>query len=204
MTATWKPTDLLESPVVYRTHMRLLGGRMIKRKLLERFLPTTPGLRVLDIGCGPAPDRDLMGEVEWTGLELNEKYVRYVERRLRRNDRILLGDVAKVPEFLGEVFDVVLLSGVLHHLTDEQAQGVLENCSPLLDHDGFVLTIDPVRTTGASRLERLLLDADRGNYIRDKTGYDRLVPSSLGRVESSVHHGLGWLPQAQRVSVLRR
>jgi 2-polyprenyl-3-methyl-5-hydroxy-6-metoxy-1,4-benzoquinol methylase len=185
-------------------HQRLLGGRSIKKKLFAEFLLTGSGVRLLDIGCGPAPDRDLMGDVEWVGLELEEKYVRYVNKRLRPGDLIVQGGVDDLSSLhLGD-FDVILLSGVLHHLSDTEAVGVLQDCLRVLAPHGSVITIDPVRTTSASSLETFLINSDRGKHIRKPEEYESLIPSEYGRTKNHVRHGLGWLPQATRVSILKK
>jgi SAM-dependent methyltransferase len=184
-------------------HMRLLGGRTIKRKIFAEFLPTSSDTRILDIGCGPAPDRDLMGNVKWVGLELEEKYVRYVKRRLRAEDRIIHGGVDALSELSLENFDIVLLSGVLHHLTDAEVVAVLGDCLRVLGPSGSVITIDPVRTPSASWLETFLIDSDRGKFIRKLEAYDSLIPKDFADSQVHVRHGLGWLPQAQRISILK-
>lgn len=184
-------------------HMHLLGGRSIKKKAFAEFLPTDSGTRILDIGCGPAPDRDLMGDVTWVGLELEQKYVQYVKKRLRTGDQIVHGGVDVLDSLNLGNFDVVLLSGVLHHLSDGEVKGVLEDCLKVLGPHGSVITVDPVRTSSASRLETFLINADRGKYIRFQEQYDVLIPPGFTKTEVHIRHGLGWLPQAQRISILR-
>lgn len=196
-------STVLSSPFAYKMHMRILGGRTIKKKIFSEFLPTEPGTRILDIGCGPAPDRDLMGDVIWVGLELEQKYVKYVESRIRSGDQIVHGGVDVLNSLNIGNFDVVLLSGVLHHLTDIEVKGVLEDCLKVLGPYGSVITVDPVRTSSASRLETFLINSDRGKYIRHQEDYDRLIPSEFTKTDIHIRHGLGWLPQAQRVSILK-
>jgi SAM-dependent methyltransferase len=184
--------------------MRVLGGRTIKRKIFDAFFPKELGLQVLDIGCGPAPDRDLLGDVQWTGLELEVKYVEYVEKRLRPGDQIVHGGVDTLCELKKNDFDLVLLSGVLHHLDNQQVKKLLGDCTNVLSQSGKILTIDPVRTPDASRLELYLLQSDRGKHIRTVDEYDALIPDCFNNNQIEVIKNLGWLPQAQRVSILQR
>jgi len=195
---------VLASPFAYRTHMKLLGGRSIKAAILRRHLNVAPQSNLLDVGCGPAPDRDLLGPVRWTGVDMEEHYVEYVRRHLRANDRVILGDVSTIRTLLGETFEVVLLSGVLHHLDDDKASQLLSDCLDVLSDNGYILTIDPVRIPGKSRLERFLINMDRGEYIRSEKGYYDLVPSKFGSFESHVYPDLGWLPQTQHVAILKK
>lgn len=197
-------SQLLSSPQLYLLHTRILGGRITKKIIFREHLKSEPGLRVLDVGCGPATDRDLLGNVRWTGLDFEPRYVKYARKRLQRGDQILLGDVEAISKVLDDQFDLVLLAGVLHHLDDVQVNQVLNDSAKLLSSNGRIMTIDPVRTASAGRIEVFLLNADRGKYIRSSVQYNSLTPNSLITVSETVHDRLSWIPQATRVSFLKK
>jgi len=194
----------LSHPTMYKLQQLIFGGRRMKKLIFRKYLPLAPRLRVLDVGCGPAPDRDLLGDVCWTGIDLEMRYVQYVTKRLRPGDRILHGDVDLLGHIHHGQFDLILISGVLHHLPNNSARSLLSNCYQQLSAHGLVVSIDPVRTSHASWLETLLIDSDRGKFVRDRDGYRSLIPSYYIRQESFIEEGLSWVPQATIVFCLHK
>jgi 2-polyprenyl-3-methyl-5-hydroxy-6-metoxy-1,4-benzoquinol methylase len=196
---------LLRVPFMYQMSQLFFGGRTIKKHVFENYWTSHPGMKILDVGCGPAQDRDLLGNnVFWTGLETSEQYVRSVKKSLRPNDLILHGDVSALLDLNINNFDVVLLSGVLHHLNDDLAKNLLSDCSKVLVPNGKIFTIDPVRMPGASKLEVYLIDSDRGEFVRTNEEYDQLIPPAVSQKFTEVVQGIGFLPQSTRVAIISK
>jgi hypothetical protein len=63
---------------------------------------------------------------------------------------------------------------------------------------GRFFTIDPCYAAGQSPIAKLLIDNDRGQFVRDEAGYRRIV-SGLGKVEAELHHDLLRVPYTQLV-----
>lgn len=195
---------LLSHPKLYKLQQVASGSRSQKRYLFKTYLSLSKGMKLLDVGCGPAPDRDLLGEIQWTGIDHEERYVNYVKKVMPMGDNIILGGVATLDQISEGEFDVVLLSGVLHHIDDLSATLLLQNCHRILKPGGMVTAIDPVRTDHSSWLEKLLIESDRGEYIRTFDQYQTLFPASFHKKESFIEEGLSWLPQATLVSRLQK
>lgn len=197
--------SLLNAPFMYRMSQLLFGGRSLKKYVFANYWVSYPGMKILDIGCGPAQDRDLLGsDTLWTGLETSEKYVRSVKKSLRPNDSIFHGDVSTLLELGLADFDVVLLSGVLHHLDDKLAIALLTDCSKVLNSSGKIFTIDPVRVPKASKLEVYLINSDRGKFVRTNIAYDQLIPTNISRKSIEVVKSVGFLPQSTRVAIISK
>ena len=196
---------LLRVPFMYRLSQLLFGGRSIKKHVFNNYWSSYPGMRILDVGCGPAQDRDLLGvDVFWTGLETSEQYVRSVNRSLRRNDSIFQGDVSTLLDLKITSFDVVLLSGVLHHLNDDLVKTLLSDCTKVLVPNGKIFMIDPVRMPGTSKLEEYLINSDRGKFVRSNKEYDQLIPHAFSQKSIEVVNNVGFLPQSTRVAIISR
>ena len=196
---------LLRVPFMYRLSQLLFGGRSIKKHVFNNYWSSYPGMRILDVGCGPAQDRDLLGvDVFWTGLETSEQYVRSVNRSLRRNDSIFQGDVSTLLDLKITSFDVVLLSGVLHHLNDDLVKTLLSDCTKVLVPNGKIFMIDPVRMPGTSKLEEYLINSDRGKFVRSNKEYDQLIPHAFSQKSIGVVNNVGFLPQSTRVAIISR
>lgn len=194
---------MLRVPFMYRLSQQIFGGRSVKKHVFKKYWISHPGMKILDIGCGPAQDRDLLGnDVFWTGLETSEQYVRSVKKSLRPSDSIYQGDVSALLELNLTDFDVVLLSGVLHHLDDNLASSLLFDCQGVLKPGGRIFTIDPVRVPEASKFETYLINSDRGKFVRSNEEYDRLIPHTFSQKSVGIVKNVGLLPQSTRVAII--
>ena len=109
---------------------------------LERVLPLSPSLRVMDLGCGEgrltlalAPR---VGRA--VGFDLSTSLVARATEEARRQglENTHFEARALGEPFGAERFDVVLLSGVLNYLDDAAAQGALERASEALVPGGLL------------------------------------------------------------------
>ncbi|MGF1467522.1 MAG: glycosyltransferase [Sandaracinaceae bacterium] len=131
----------------------------LERAHLLRVLPLTGRERVLDLGGGAgrlalwlAPR---VGEVVL--VDRSEALLARAKDRARRegvgNVRFVHADVASyAPE--PEGFDVVLLFGVLTHLTDREVDGVVDRVADALRLHGRLAVKEPVTTDGVPREDR--------------------------------------------------
>src|SRR5262249_27275116 len=107
-------------------------------------------------------------------------------------------DVGSVKaETLGR-FDLAFSFGVLHHLSDEIVARVVELVRKAVRPGGRFVTIDPCYVAGQNAIAKLLIDNDRGEFVRDRDGYTRLM-AGLGDVSATVHHDLLRIPYTQVV-----
>jgi hypothetical protein len=73
-----------------------------------------------------------------------------------------------------------MMNGVLHHIADEELRGTLANVRDVLKSDGILFTLDGCYREGQSRIAKWQLDNDRGEFVRNRDGYDQ-VPSGAFR-----------------------
>lgn len=97
---------------------------------------------------------------------------------------------------LGE-FDVILISAVLHHLTDDEIGSMLKHASTILKPDGRLVSIDPTIDDGQHPLARLIARLDRGRYVRTTDRYRELVQRQFTPVEIIIRHDLLRIPYTQ-------
>jgi len=111
--------------------------------------------------------------------------------------RFLCLDVAdERVQNLGE-FDVILISAVLHHLTDDEIGSMLKHASTILKPDGRLVSIDPTIDDGQHPLARLIARLDRGRYVRTTDRYRELVQRQFTPVEIIIRHDLLRIPYTQ-------
>lgn len=184
----------VQEPESYNLLQRAVGSDRVWKVFVGEHLRPRPGMRVLDIGCGPAEVLSYIREVEYLGIEPHKPYVDGARRRYGVGGRFRQ---ARVEELVAEgeaPFDAVLLLGVLHHLDDADAAAVLASARRLVAPGGRLLTLDGCYAPGQSRVTRALFWADRGDFTRDEAGYRRLVEAEFGAVRSSLRHDLLRLP----------
>jgi len=138
----------------------LLNGTRAMRETAAA-LAAGPGERVLDFGCGCGGfSATVPGE--YVGIDLDPDYIAFARWRWgnarRRFERVRLEELAD-----DERFDAAIIASALHHLSDDLADRILGRLARLVRSRVVVLDLDP---EAANRLQRVLLDRDRGEYIR--------------------------------------
>ena len=68
-----------------------------------------------------------------------------------------------------------MMNGVLHHIADEELRETLANVRDALKSDGILFTLDGCYREGQSRIAKWLLDNDRGEFVRNRDGYDQVT-----------------------------
>src|SRR6266478_6579280 len=120
-----KPRDglyfLLSLPSVYRLFRTIVQGDGC-RVYVSEYVRPVPGEKVLDIGCGPGDILENVPAVDYLGFDINPKYVEAAQKRFGRRGRFFCGDVGLTAiDQEAASFDLVLATGVLHHLDDNHA-----------------------------------------------------------------------------------
>jgi len=102
------------------THWWNVGARHIYRRLLDLgVVPNKEQLRMLDIGCGPGANLELLGEYgRITGLDVSAQALMKIAARPAMG--LVQASVDALP-FAADSFDGVHLLGVIEHLDDDLA-----------------------------------------------------------------------------------
>lgn len=170
---------LFEYPFVYRWFHRVFSGS--KHHALSSHL-SAPGAgrprRVLDLGCGPGQDAVLFRDrsrYKYLGVDINPKYVAIASKVYGMDFRV--ADVTDADEIKG-AFDIVLMNSLIHHLSPEEAHTLLTSARGALAEGGECLVLDmiyPAVSRPSNRVNRLLIDLDRGRHCRSERELDLLL-----------------------------
>jgi ubiquinone/menaquinone biosynthesis C-methylase UbiE len=142
------------------------------RATIRSRLRVRQGLRTLDLGCGPGAFADVFAGDDYVGVDMNPRYIDHA--RKTRQGAFIVGDARRV-ELPDARFDQILIFGLLHHLSDEDARAVLGECRRLLVGGGRVLVIEDI--PAISRLNligHLIHQVENGEFIRPVAEYQRL------------------------------
>ena len=201
--------SVLESPWIYSTFQNLVSKKPIWPDLIEEFLPRgEEPSRVLDIGCGPATF--LHGnwlpieQKNFVGIDPSPEYI--ARARTDFPEAEFIEGTAETVSLGDRRFDLVVMSGVLHHLGDPEAARAMKYAVDHLAEGGTVITIDPVIFPGQNPFARWMALADRGQNVRS---VDRLAElwsknANGGHLTTSVEHGYLRVPYNHVVCVVRK
>ena len=186
---------ILSLPAGYRLLRRVVGGGGLWRTYLETYVAPVPGEKGLDIGCGPADVLQYLPQVDYTGVDHSEKYIRSAQARYGNRGRFWCGDVSRVAlEQERGTFSLALATGVVHHLNDTQASDLFSLASRALRPHGRLITFDGCFVPGQSTVARWILAQDRGKFVRSRAEYERLASAAFSRVEGYLRHDLLRIP----------
>ena len=148
---------------------------------------------MIDFGCGTADILDYLPPVKYFGFDISPDYIDAAQRRF--GDRahfecrmITEQDAPNLPKF-----DIALAIGVLHHLGDEMAKAMLRTGFAVINKGGRLVTIDPCLDPDQNALAHFLVSRDRGQNVRDLTGYSSLAKSVFTNTTAIVRHR-AWIP----------
>ena len=182
---------VLGNTLVYKMFKNLVSPPHLVAKTVEEFLQISDGLSVLDLGCGYGDIAHFYADrCRYVGIDSNESYIDEARRRNSHNDaEFLVGDVTDSEVRQRGPFDLVLMTGVLHHLPNEHVADVVDGSRELVSATGRFVAIEPVFTPDQRLSARLIIASDRGRYVRDEEGYINLLKSGFGNVTGDVVHG---------------
>lgn len=186
--------QLLRVPALYRLFQRVVG-REKGTPLLAKLLAIGPRDRVLDIGCGPADVlKYLPPDIDYHGFDVSEEYIAAARSRYGGRGSFSVQAVTlDVADRLGQ-FDAVIAVGVLHHLTDGEADALFKVAHRVLQRGGRVITLDGVYVRGQNPIARLLLKLDRGQHVRSTEQYLAIAQRSFPGVRARILHDLLYVP----------
>jgi len=179
------PKSILSSVTAYVTLQRLVGADVLRRHALSRAA-IRPGEVLVDIGCGPAYYFDwLPAPLGYHGYDTNQRYIDHATRKYgdRGNFRCAIFDAAEAARIPAP--DVIVMLGLLHHLSDTECSALLTLCAQVLAPNGRVVSIDTAYLPGQNRFSKWLSDNDRGDYVRHPDQFTQLAAVAFDKVEGT-------------------
>ncbi len=167
--------SIFSNPRIYDAFQNLLGAAEIRKDLVRNQMRLSAGMRVLDIGCGTAEIINFLPpDVDYWGFDISAAYIDAAKVRFGARGNFHCGmldsqQVSQLPKF-----DLVIALGVLHHLSDIEADGLFKLAKAALRPAGRVVTIDPCFVSSQSSIAHFLIASDRGRNVRDQDGYRAL------------------------------
>jgi SAM-dependent methyltransferase len=188
------PRQALANPGIYSRFQKSVRRDSSMMRLTE-LLRIQPGQRVLDIGCGPADILAYLPDgIDYFGYDLEERYIAYAKRRFGKRGSFEVRCVSPDAADENGKFDTVISIGVLHHLTDIQADAVFASALKLLQPGGRIVTCDGAYVKGQNPIARLLLALDRGRHVRPAGDYLTIARRHFPQATATILHDLLAIP----------
>jgi SAM-dependent methyltransferase len=195
---------VLSHPRVYDALQSLMGARRFRQEFVGEFIRPTLGWKILDIGCGTAELLTFLPEgVEYVGYDPSEEYIAHARNRYGGRGEFHCGFFSIEKAERHPLFDVVLASGVLHHMDDTQLKEMMTLARDSLDQGGRLVTIDPVFCSPQNPVARLLISMDRGQNVRTAKEYTELASFVFPYVNGVVRHR-AWIPYTHWIMECRK
>jgi len=197
---------LLSRPFFYKTWKSLVTSQNRTSDLAERYLSVPAGSQVIDLGCGVGDFACFFTDHStYVGVDSNPYYIKIARQTVNSDKAIFLeGDVGNIDLSQFGNFDLVMMSGVLHHLDTKTALAALTEAKKLMSDSGRFFAIEPVFEPGQSLIARLTIASDRGQYVRDTEGYRNVLSQLFEEVEIDVRHDVIRIPYTHAVITARK
>lgn len=184
---------ILSDPRVYSLFQSLMGAETHWKNFAEQHILPSAGMKILDIGCGPCGILKYLPDTQYYGFDISADYINqakatYGDRGYFFARNFTRNELESLPKF-----DVVIASGLLHHLDDQVAADLMDLIHSALKPDGRFLSVDPVFQVGQNPIARLIISKDRGQNVRTCSGYLDLARNVFKIYRAEVRHR-AWIP----------
>ncbi|MCA9038190.1 MAG: class I SAM-dependent methyltransferase [Planctomycetaceae bacterium] len=158
----------------------LEGGFVQHRQIIKSHLSSTGrdvAWKVLDIGCGTGLYAAHFPANQYVGIDISPVYTNAARSKFPEH-RFETGDARQLT-FKGDDFDAAFISGVIHHLTDDDAVAVLKEAIRVIKPSGRLVVWEDIPAPWWNIVGHVAHRLDLGACIRAADGYRKLIEHAL-------------------------
>jgi cyclopropane fatty-acyl-phospholipid synthase-like methyltransferase len=193
--------NALRFPSMYLLSQGVLGAKKARKKCIEEYARVRPGMRVLDIGCGPGYVVQYLPTVSYFGFDISSRYINYAKQKYGTRGTFFAQRFDATMATKLRPFDLILMAGLLHHLNDTEAADLLDLSKQAINKTGRLITLDPCYHANQSPIAKFLMNRDRGQSIRESAEYMALASRAFRHVQLHIREDLFFLPYTAAVMV---
>lgn len=191
-------------PLVYKTLMSSFGVHRAIQRYVREIVQPDSGMKVLDVGCGPAHMLAYLPPVNYIGIDLNERHIDYARKRYGNAGTFVVGNASEDLRQEEATFDLIIASGLLHHLSDDQCRSLFASLERLLVEGGRIVTLDGVWLPEQRMVVKFMNRMDSGLNIRTPENYLNLLAGRSFATDSHIYHDLARIPYDHFCMAARR
>ena len=174
----------LKVPCLYNVFQTVVGGKALRRRIIQSHSRAKPGDKVIDIGCGTARVLQSLPAVKYFGLDISPDYIAFARRTYGDKGTFVVGDMRSLRgDSRFKDADIVIAIAVLHHLDDEEAADCIRFAYDALKRGGRLVCYDACWIPNQGVVSKWIMSRDRGRNIRTEQQCRQIA----GKVFSNVH-----------------
>ncbi len=158
---------ILESSTCYAIWSAFFNAEKIKA--IKLSLPDLKAKKVLDLGCGPATNTKIFLEADYTGIDINPRYIEKAKGAYPQFQFFTQSILAL--ELKGQKYDVILMNSIIHHLSDFEVTKLFTDLKSYLKPGGTIILSEPLLPTPKDGFKYYMMRLDRGRHFRTYEGY---------------------------------
>ena len=180
--------NFINSPLVYRIIQYIMSGTSFRNSIIKKNIRKS-NLKILDIGCGPAQILEQIPRCDYYGYDIDQRSIQYAKKKYRQKNyhfyckKFNKTEIKKLPKF-----DFVIFFGILHHLSNKEADKMLTLCKRTMKKNSKLLTEDPILVEKQNIIAKFLIEKDRGINVRQKKEYINLLKKHFKKIKNKVTH----------------
>lgn len=186
---------VLSIPQVYCLWQKIVGDYKLRKIYCKDFIKAKEGDRILDIGCGPANMVEYLPEnIDYVGFDDSELYIKNAKKKFPQKNYEFFSKRVNLAQDFDEKFDIIMANAILHHIDDSEAEKLISFASRNLKQGGRFITYDGCFVSNQSQIKKLLLENDRGKFVRTKEDYFKLFSKYFNNIKVSIREDLYNIP----------
>jgi len=151
----------------------LEGGYAGHHRVIRVVLPNWSG-PVVDIGCGTGIFARWFDPADYLGIDISPEYVRAAMRKHPQH-RFAVMDARRL-DLPDASQRLCFISGMLHHLSDDDVARVLQEAVRVMHPEGRLVVWEDIPARSRWNLiGRMIQRLDLGDWIRQPLGYRKLI-----------------------------
>lgn len=176
---------ILEIPIFYNFVQWLFFHKKTSLIFNKLIADSKHGI-VLDVGCGPGNQSNLFKNSKvYIGVDISEVNINEAKKLYGGIGEFYILSATEIDKLSCSNFDLVILKGVFHHLSDDEVSEFLKKVSDKLSQNGVVVTTDPTFIKGRF-LANFLTSQDRGLHVRTPMELSAITDRYLKTIECNV------------------
>ncbi|WP_375313601.1 class I SAM-dependent methyltransferase [Bradyrhizobium sp. A5] len=197
-------------PYLWLAAQKMIGGTRDKSALVLRHYSNQR--RIIEIGCslGNLSDayRELDG-ISYTGIDIDNSAIAIARQRFASQKNFQF-EAVPVEEMArrGKPYDYVVIAGILHHVDDRTAIGIIESSWKITAQGGVLIASEPEALRPADNaIFRLFYRLEEGRFLRSRRQLAGLFEAAGVPVTSLEDHlvspGVVTWPAVARFNLVR-